>query len=112
VTRIGVLPAVKKALLRFYEEHCGNVHEPALEALKLELGARWVIEVALTLLPQIAAKSAAFARYREQEGFSDSVLTENWVAASLAEWEKQLAAKRADNTDEGDEGDEWKSPKP
>jgi hypothetical protein len=98
-----VTPMTKECILEYYEAHCGE-KERESEADKLACGARWILEIAVMMLPEIAARGDAFVHYRDAEGIDNGHLVESWAARSLAAYKTGRRCNDHDDDDDKAEG--------
>lgn len=96
---VHVRPEMKKAIL-YYGEKFGDKDKCVATA------ARWMLEVACTMLPQIVERASQLIAYRKAEQVEDSHLHEAETAKSLTLLKENYEIVDDDDDDAGEEMEE------
>jgi len=91
---VRLRPNVKQAVIAFADRFGAHYKT---EDEKLDCGIRWFLEGALPRFEDIVSATSRYAKYREDEGFECSVLSEKLIGDALEKW------KAKQSTDEDDE---------
>ena len=73
---IQILPSQKKVCQYWAKMHGDDSGD-------VDTGARWILEIACTMIDKICDRNHVFVRYRDAEGILDSHLCESWTEQSL-----------------------------
>jgi len=92
-----IRPKQKEALEFFARQH-------GEETGDVSIGARWVMEVALTMLQKVSDRAKCLDRYLRAEGLEATHLMEAETAKAIAQCKVAF-----DRVDDDDHGDDWKA---
>ncbi len=92
---VRLRPKVKQAIIAFADRFGAQCKA---EDEKLDCGIRWFLEGALPRFEDIVSATARHAKYRDDEGFEDSVLSEKIIGDAIDNWKaKQVTDKGEDD---------------
>jgi hypothetical protein len=93
---IKIRPKMKDAAIAFAEQFGAKYKT---EDEKLDCGIRWVLEISLPRIEELANKTNLHVRYRDAEGFEDSFLSEKLIGDALEKWKSKINQSTEDDDD-------------
>jgi hypothetical protein len=67
---------------------------------RINTGARWILEIAMQHLGEMAARTTAQIAYRIAEGFGGNELIDDMVRVSIASWREKMRQELDDEDDD------------